>query len=260
MTEHEPIDVERLHKACPSVKFEYHPSLDSTQQRAALLAAGGERGPLVVVAEVQTAGRGRGGNRWWTGRGSLALSLLVDPRDWQLAAEAVPARSLAAGVAVVAAVQPALYPHNVGLHWPNDVYVARRKLSGILIDVLADGRHIVGIGLNVNNSFAAAPADVRERGTSMFDLTGRHHDRTDVLARLIDELATALGRLGSDAAGLGREFQNLCLQIDDWLEIAVGERIVAGRCLGVAPDGALLLETASGVERLYSGVTVGERP
>lgn len=258
MTDHEPIDVERLHRACPSVKFEYHGSLDSTQQRASLLAAGGERGPLVVVADEQTAGRGRGANRWWTGRGSLAFSLLVDPRDWQLAAEAIPARSLAAGVAVVAAVQPALYPHNVGLHWPNDVYVARRKLSGILIDVLADGRHIVGIGLNVNNSFAAAPAEVRDRGTSMFDLTGRHHDRTDVLATLIDELATALGRLGSDPAALGVEFQNLCLQVDDWLEIAVGGRIVAGRCLGVTPDGARLVETASGVERLYSGVTVGE--
>ncbi len=121
-------------------------------------------------------------------------------------------------------------------------------MSGILIDVLADRRHVVGIGLNVNNSFAAARADVRERGTSMFDLTGRHHDRTDVLAKLIDGLATALGRLGSDAAGLGREFQNLCLQVDEWLEIAVGERIVAGRCLGVAADGTLLIETTSGVE------------
>src|SRR5258708_4104886 len=76
------------------------------------LSAGGSGGPLLVVGDSQTAGRGRGANRWWTGPGSMAFSLLFDPRDWGLAGEAVPARSLAAGVAVVSAVRPALYPHN----------------------------------------------------------------------------------------------------------------------------------------------------
>ncbi len=73
----------------------------------------------------------------------------------------MPLRSLAAGVAVVSAVRPAIAPQQVGLHWPNDVFVGPRKLAGILIDVLADGRHILGIGLNVNNSLADAPDDVR---------------------------------------------------------------------------------------------------
>jgi BirA family transcriptional regulator, biotin operon repressor / biotin---[acetyl-CoA-carboxylase] ligase len=248
------IDVDRLLADLPLVGVEYHESLDSTQDRAAELAASGGRGPVLVVADRQTAGRGRGANRWWTGSGSLAFSLLLDPRQWQLAAEAVPARSLAAGVAVVAAVAPALYPHNVGLRWPNDVYVGSRKLSGILIDVLADGRHIVGIGLNVNNSFDGAPAEVRDRGTSMFDLTGRRHDRTTVLAGVIDELAQVLARLGTDPTSVGEQFQDLCVQTGQMLRVAVGDRIREGRCLGIAPNGALLLETESGIQQLYSGV------
>jgi BirA family biotin operon repressor/biotin-[acetyl-CoA-carboxylase] ligase len=248
------IDVDRLLGQCALVAVEYHPSLDSTQDRATALAAAGERGPMLVLADRQTAGRGRGANRWWTGPGSLAFSLLVDPRDWGMAGEAVPARSLAAGVAVVTAVRPALYPHNVGLHWPNDVFVAGRKLSGILIDVLADGRHVLGVGLNVNNRLDDAPADVRARATSMIDLTGRRHDRTSVLAAVLDELIHVLSQTGDDAVPLGAQFQELCLQTGELLEVVAGGRSVVGRCLGIAPDGALLLETDAGVRQLYSGV------
>jgi BirA family biotin operon repressor/biotin-[acetyl-CoA-carboxylase] ligase len=255
MPDHDRIEVDRFRQLCGAAEIEYHETLDSTQDRAASLAAAGPRRPTVIVADRQTAGRGRGSNRWWTGPGSLAFSLLWDPADWAMAGPAVPARSLAAGVAVVAAVQPALYPHNVGLHWPNDVYVGRGKLSGILIDVLADGRHILGVGLNVNNSFAGAPDEVRDRGTSMLDLTGLRHDRTSVLAEVVNQLSEVLTRSAADPASVGQQFQQLCLQTGEWLEIAVGERIVSGRCLGVAADGALLIETDAGTQRLYSGVT-----
>jgi BirA family biotin operon repressor/biotin-[acetyl-CoA-carboxylase] ligase len=248
------IDVERLRTAGTLAAVEYHESLDSTQDRAAALAAEGARGPLLIVADRQTAGRGRGANRWWTGPGSLAFSLLFDPRDFGLVGHAVPARSLAAGVAVVAAVRGALYPHVVGLHWPNDVFVGERKLAGILIDVLADNRHILGIGLNVNNRFDDAPADVRARATSMIDLTDRPHDRTGVLVEVIAQLARLLAQTEADTTALGRDFQELCLQTGQWLEVLVGNQIVAGRCLGIAADGALQIETAEGVRQLYSGV------
>jgi BirA family transcriptional regulator, biotin operon repressor / biotin---[acetyl-CoA-carboxylase] ligase len=254
MSADDTIDVDRLLAQCALAAVEYHESLDSTQDRAAALAAEGARGPILVVADRQTAGRGRGANRWWTGPGSLAFSLLFDPRDWGLAGEAVPARSLAAGVAVVSAVRPALYPHNVGLHWPNDVFVAGRKLSGILIDVLADGRHVLGVGLNVNNRLDDAPADVRARATSMIDLTGRRHNRTELLVGLLDELARVLAHSGADAVSLGAQFQELCLQTGELLEVVAGGRSLVGRCLGIAPDGALLIETEGGVRQLYSGV------
>ena len=188
----------------------------------------------MIVADRQLAGRGRGSNRWWTGRGSLAFSLLFEPSVWGLTPAAVPLRSLAAGVAVAAAVTPRLYPHHVGLHWPNDVYVAERKLAGILVDLLADGRHVLGIGLNVNNSLAAAPADVRDRATSMLDLTGMRHDRTAVLLDILAELASAFRQSAAEPEQFGTRFHDLCLQVGQPLVIETAGQSIAGRCLGIA--------------------------
>ncbi len=247
------IDVPRLLAHSFLAGAEYHATLESTQDRAQAAAAAGERGPLLIVADQQTAGRGRGNNRWWTGPGSLAFSLLVDPALWDLPAGAAPLRSLAAGVAVVAAIAPHLHPHRVGLHWPNDVYVGPRKLAGILIDLLADGRHILGIGLNVNNSLAAAPAEVRDRATSLGDLTARHHDRTGLLLDILSELAATFRQAAAEPEAFGRRFQDLCLQIGERLTVTAHGTSTAGRCRGIAADGALLLETERGVQRIYSG-------
>jgi BirA family transcriptional regulator, biotin operon repressor / biotin---[acetyl-CoA-carboxylase] ligase len=254
MTQPDAIDVQRLLAESFLAAAEHYATLGSTQDRAQAAAAQGARGPLLIVADEQTAGRGRGANRWWTGPGSLAFSLLFDPAVWNLSTTALPMRSLAAGVAVVAAVTPRLYPHHVGLHWPNDVFVGGRKLAGILIDVLSDGRHILGVGLNVNNSLSAAPADVRDRATSMFDLTGMRHDRTDLLLDVLAELAAVFQQSAAEPAAFGARFQDLCLQVGKPLVIHAGGAATAGHCRGIAADGALLLETERGLEKFYSGV------
>ena len=78
--------------------------------------------------------------------------------------------------------------HQVGIHWPNDVHVRisqpqgeadDRKLAGILVEVLPDRRHVIGIGLNVNNTLADAPAELRDTAATLRDLSGREHDRTE---------------------------------------------------------------------------------
>src|SRR5262245_46107533 len=139
---------------------EHHAVLDSTQTRARALAEDvvGQKIalPALVVADSQTAGRGRASNRWWTGEGSLAFSILVDPEQFGFPRRAVPRLSLAAGVAIVDAVAPRLADSPPGLHWPNDVYVGQGKLAGILVEVLPSGLHIVGVGLNSNNASANA--------------------------------------------------------------------------------------------------------
>ena len=248
------LDLDRLAQSAELARVEYHPTLGSTQLRAHELARAANCGPLplLIVADQQTAGRGRGSNRWWTGLGSLAFSLLLDPADWQLPREPQPGRSLAVGAAIVETVRPLVAAHPVGLHWPNDVYAGGKKLAGVLIDVLQGGRHVVGVGLNVNNSLAAAPDDVRARATSLVELAGRPFDRTEVLAALITNLAKALRGLSADAA-FGRRFHEMALQTGQQLSVNVGGVRTTGRCLGIDPDGALLLETASGPQRFYSG-------
>ncbi len=252
---HEPVEVERLLASGLVASVQYFDTLGSTQDRAHELARGATPPlPLLVVAEEQTAGRGRGQNQWWTGRGSLAFSLLIDPAAWGLSAEASPQRSLAAGVAIVDTLAPHLPHQRVGLHWPNDVYAGGRKLAGVLVDVLADDRHVIGIGLNVNNPLAGAPADVMARAASMCELACRRFDRTALLVDLLAALKAAFHSYGAEPAELGQRFNALCLQIGEELTVDVAGRQSSGICQGIGPDGALLLQTPAGLARFYSGV------
>ncbi len=248
------IDVDRLLAETFLAHAECHTQLDSTQFRARALAeAGRVSAPALVVADRQTAGRGRGSNRWWTGEGSLAFSLLVDPQQFGFPPRVVPRLSLAAGVAVIDAIAPRLSGQTLGLHWPNDVNVGRGKLAGILVEVLPDGRHIIGVGLNSNNTAADAPREIRESIATLADLTGRAHDHTDLLVALVENLEATLVQLGEPVERLGERFDLLCLQRGEVLTVHQGEQKITGRCTGIAPDGALLLETPAGRQAVLSG-------
>lgn len=234
---------------------EHHESLGSTNDRAREWAA---ELPLdqsaLVVADEQTAGRGRGSNRWWTGSGSIACSLLFTPSRAGIAVAQSHLISLAAAVAIVDAAAPFI-PGNkvVGLHWPNDVFADGRKLAGILVESLAGGRHILGFGVNVNNSVADAPPDVQNVATTIRDLSGREVSRTAMLAAILEQLETALAALAADSAALCRRANQCCLQHGRTLALESGGRTIVGVCGGVADDGALLLDTERGRERFFSG-------
>src|SRR5258707_11431226 len=104
------LDRRRLAENSSLARVEWRETLTSTQDLAHQMARAEDRGPLplLVVAEEQTAGRGRGTNRWWTGRGSLAFSLVFDPADWALSRQPLPERSLVIGVAIIDTVMPRL--------------------------------------------------------------------------------------------------------------------------------------------------------
>lgn len=248
-----PISVARLRADSKLASVEYHASIGSTQDQTHSLAASGGL-PLLVVTEEQTAGRGRGSNTWWAGQGGLAFSLAFDPSDYELPRQPIPQASLAAGIALIETVMRSMGDVFIGLHWPNDVFAAGRKLAGILIDVLPGGRHIVGVGLNVNNSFDGAPDDVRQRAVSMLELTGRPLDRTEVLLAFLQEFDEALHQLAKDPVTLGARFHDNCLQIGQDLTIEHANRRTTGRCAGIAADGALLLDTLAGRQKFYSGI------
>jgi BirA family biotin operon repressor/biotin-[acetyl-CoA-carboxylase] ligase len=210
--------------------------------------------PLLIVADEQTAGRGRGANRWWTGKGSLACSLLVDVDDFGFEPRRSPLVSLAAAVAIARTARPRLPSHTVGVHWPNDVFVEERKLAGVLVEILADRRVIVGIGLNTNNSLRDAPQPLQKTATTLFELTGAQHDNAQILLELLAHLASGLAQLTSAPEQTAAEANEMCLQRGQTLAIQSGRRLIRGRCLGIDADGGLLLDTAEGRRKFYSGV------
>ena len=208
---------------------------------------------LLVVADRQTSGRGRGSNRWWTGEGSLAFSIVFDPVRFELVRRAVPQVSLTAAVALIDALAPLIGEHAIGLHWPNDIYASGRKLAGILVDVQPDGRHIVGVGVNTNSSLAEVPAELRDSVATLHWLTGRLTDHTDLLAVFLDQFAVALRMLSQTPEAFGARFDTLCLQHGELLTVRNGDERSTGRCAGIAADGALLLDTDQGRRAFYSG-------
>jgi BirA family biotin operon repressor/biotin-[acetyl-CoA-carboxylase] ligase len=259
------IDVVRILRETAVARAEYRPTLSSTNDRAAECASQGVTDlPLVVVTEEQTAGRGRGSNRWWTGPGGLAFSLLVDAQTVAADQTRSPLVALATAVAVVDAVAPLLPGRQVGIHWPNDVLVRmapgadQRKLSGILVEVLPDRRHIIGIGLNTNNTVADAPAELKTTIATLRDLSGRQCDQTGVLIDLFRRLEQEFSRLRSDANAVAARADELCLQRGRTLTLQREDRKITGCCRGIAADGALLLETPNGVEAFYSGTVSRE--
>jgi BirA family transcriptional regulator, biotin operon repressor / biotin---[acetyl-CoA-carboxylase] ligase len=245
--------------------IEHHAEIDSTNVRA-VEVSGREalECPYVVLASNQTAGRGRGANRWWSAPGALTFSLVIDARQLDLPGERWPQVALAAGLAVCHAIEPLISPAVVALKWPNDVFLsakgcAAKKAGGILVEAPAAsaGRLVIGIGLNVNNAFAAAPAELREVGTSMIDVAGRPLDRCAVLLSVLEQLGHWLPALAIGNQVLIEQWRRYCLLTGKRVRLQSGSRLVEGLCGGIDESGRLLLVTDRGMESFASGTVIG---
>ena len=138
----------------------------------------------VAVTDHQTEGRGRLGRDWEDVPGTaLLVSVLLHPR---VASERLPELSPAAGRAVAAAVA-AVTGLEAGVKFPNDVLVGGRKTAGVLAEA-AEGRVVLGIGVNVNQTAEQLPAETRLPATSLRLETGRRTDRAELLVAILEEL------------------------------------------------------------------------
>lgn len=240
--------------------LEHHAEIGSTNDRALELSATEDLPtPALVLADRQNAGRGRGTNRWWSADGALTFSLVLDPEQIAVPTQRWPQVSLTAAVAIVSALEPFAPSVRFGVKWPNDVHAEGRKISGILVEVpnhpgRVGRRIILGIGINVNNSWQSAPEELRAVGTALTDLTGTAHSMTDVLLGLLDELQTRLGQLSQSDARLVDAWQSLCVLRGRQVEVDLGQRIAAGACAGIDAEGALILDSPTGSERLWGGI------
>lgn len=253
------IDPSRLRQALGPMAGRFDvDALDCCTSTNALLldrAAQGAPAGTVLVADQQTAGRGRRGRPWAsTPANSLTFSLL-----WRWPAD--PARlaglSLAVGLALARGLE-ALGLHPVGLKWPNDIYAAgpegEAKLGGILVELAADRRGIsvvIGIGLNLK-----APAqDVLGQAAAGLDGLGVVPERHLLLATLLRELAMTLDAfLSRGFAPLLPAWQARHIWQGQRVCLCDGTRLLAeGRCLGADEEGRLLLATTAGIERFLVG-------
>jgi BirA family transcriptional regulator, biotin operon repressor / biotin---[acetyl-CoA-carboxylase] ligase len=237
------VDADRLAAVCGVPEVVLFRRVGSTLDVAHDRAARGAGGGVLVLADEQTSGRGRQGRHWVSESGAgIWLTLVERPAD----ASAVHVLSLRLGLHA-AGVLDEFAPSPIGLKWPNDLYVAGRKLAGILVEARwREGKLdwlAIGFGLNVRAPRGMPDAGALRAGSR----------RLDVLARLVPALRTAASEVGDL-----RPEERAAYAARD---IALGRRCrepVAGTIAGIDAAGALLIQSGEETRAVRAGSLVLE--
>jgi BirA family biotin operon repressor/biotin-[acetyl-CoA-carboxylase] ligase len=268
--------------------IELHEELGSSNDRALELACVDDVDlPALIVARHQSAGRGRGTNKWWSADGALTFSLLLDPTQLGISTAKWPRLSLATAVAVCDALAEqarwalpttgdelpneeelvsSAHPTRrtspqaarLGIKWPNDVMLDGAKVCGILIEspggaAPAKDRLVIGIGINVNNSCREGMQDSGPNRIALRDVSRQKHNLQDILEAVLRAICVRLGQIGRNDSRLAKSWQDKCWLTEQCVEVQSGSTWIEGICLGIDTDGALLIENVFGVHRVRSG-------
>ncbi len=223
------LDIARIRREFPDRRIDYYATIDSTMHAAAGCPVG-----TVVVAEEQTAGQGRHGHSWHSAAGAgIYCSIVLEP---------APVLTLALGLAAADAIAT-VSGVTCDLRWPNDVLLGRKKVAGILVQ-LVEGRAVAGIGINLNQD--AFPEELAEVATSLRMWTGREACPTGLLIALLravdsfakeekDNILRLFTHASSYAAGRR-------------VTVDVPDGVIVGTTAGLDADGFLIVRQDDGTD------------
>ncbi len=244
----------------PGLEVHVYDELGSTNAEASRLAREGVREGTVVVAEHQTAGRGRLDRRWEAPpRSSLTFSVVLHP---QVSVDHWPWLPLLTGYAVLRCLRDGGIGQRASLKWPNDVLIDDRKVAGILVERIGTdtgAAAIVGIGLNVSMTEAELPVPT---ATSLLLATGHAPDRTDLLTGLLQTLLTTYAEWAPDAGtprtpALRAAYTSACSTLQQTVRADLpGGEAVTGQAIGVDEAGRLVIANTSGSRAIGAGDVV----
>jgi BirA family biotin operon repressor/biotin-[acetyl-CoA-carboxylase] ligase len=254
VSEREPLDPEAVRRLLAGSGFGenvvYLDRIDSTNRLAKELASSGAPEGTVVIAETQTAGRGRLGRHWVSpSHLNLLFSVIVRP-------ECPPEDLFGLTMALALGATEAIHEECglvVKIKWPNDLYVSGKKLGGLLTEFALEGRRaayaVLGLGLNVNWS-PQQEKGILQPATSILDETGKRTPRGALLATILRRFELLYQRLRSGGLGEILRYRNEhCMVLGrEVLVMGQGED-VKGVALRIDRDGALVIRERSGTER-----------
>jgi BirA family transcriptional regulator, biotin operon repressor / biotin---[acetyl-CoA-carboxylase] ligase len=237
-------------------RIDYYDEVGSTQRVAAELAEQGVAQGTVVIAEQQTAGRGRMGRQWHSPSGvNLYATTILRPT---MPIAEVPRLSLVAGVAAAEALEMAA-PGIVALKWPNDVWLNGRKAGGIIAEAVTDASHglqcvLLGVGLNLNLAARDIPVELRDKATSVLVETGYPCDRTAIALTLLQRLNSRYMETERRGfAAVRPVWERYSALTGRPVTVVDGDSRITGTVTGIDEDGALMLTTAEGPTRILTG-------
>ena len=246
-------------------EFRFLAETDSTNRDAGAAGAAGAAEGLLIAANTQTAARGRMDRGWFSPADvNLYFSLLLRPDVAPHNAISLP---LVIGLAVaegLSACEPSLQPK---IKWPNDIYVAGKKLCGILCEIHLKGDAtdylVAGVGINVNVTMQQMPADLHATATSIITETGKALTRENLLAAILNRFEPLYDQWRAFGfKALVQQVNMLDALRGKPIRMELSGKPIEGTASGIQHDGALLLRTPQGLVPVYSGeahiLTVGE--
>lgn len=246
----DPVEIRQLAPSCDWSVLIFD-SIDSTNAEALRAIERFQAAPFLVLAERQTAGRGRRGRKWVSPFAeNIYYSLVLRIEGGMRQLEGL---SLVVGLAVMQALRELGVP-GVGLKWPNDVLVGQKKIAGILLELVgdpADVCHVVlGVGINVNMQMTD---EVDQQWTSMRLESGQMFDRNRLVAKIGMMLQKYLERHQVDGfSAIQAEWEQNHLWQGRAVSLIAGVNQINGEVLGIDSQGALRLKV-DGVEKVFSG-------
>jgi BirA family biotin operon repressor/biotin-[acetyl-CoA-carboxylase] ligase len=250
------IDLARMQSMLPvrglGQPFHFFETIGSTNDYAKELAQRDAPHGTLVVADEQTAGKGRGDKRWLTPKGSgLAFSLILRPQ------RSMHQRIGSVGCMTTLAVQEALLQEGVEaeIKWPNDALIEGRKVAGILVEAAWQGADlaslVLGVGINVKPASVPPDEQLDYPATCVETVLGKSVDRMVLMLGVLESIARWWPRLGSKRMA---KVINIKLAFRGrQIELVGGERVIRGIIKGMKPDGRLQLKTESGMISVGAG-------
>jgi BirA family transcriptional regulator, biotin operon repressor / biotin---[acetyl-CoA-carboxylase] ligase len=222
------------------------PEVASTNTLAMELAAKAAYDGAVVIAETQTSGKGRLGRKWISPKGNLYFSVILRPN---IPIYKAPLITLMGAVAVASAIRTQCEVQ-AAIKWPNDIYVAGKKVSGLLTEMSAEQdriKHIVlGIGVDVNMGLGALPPEVRATTTTLAAETGKRVDRTLLLRQLFRELEHWYQAFLRNDAEVLEAWSALNMTIGNRVTVGGPDETLEGQAQGIDSDGRLIISLDDG--------------
>lgn len=225
-------------KTVASLKIIHYKSLQSTNTSTYQLAQESAPEWTVMVAEVQTRGRGREGKKWESPKGGLWFSVLLRPK---ILTTRLPLLQFLAAIATRRALEDET-GLSVKLKWPNDLVLGTGKLGGILIESKTLGDRvsfaILGIGLNVNQNKAQLPPGA----ISLRLVSGKQHDLRTLLRAVLDQIRSSLDDMDHPSRIMEEWWRN-CIHRPLRIQVTRANDTITGISRGIDEDGSLLIET-----------------
>ena len=242
--------------------IEIHRTIDSTNQRAKVLAQEGAVHGTLVVSEEQTIGRGRLGRSWASpARLGIWMSLILRP---SFPPEHAPRMTVLAGLAVTEGIHR-ITGLEAFIKWPNDIILNTKKVCGILTEMQADPDLIdyvvVGIGMNVNTTKAGFPPELRDSATSL-KLEGKTTiDRCRLLAAVIDayEEVYDIYVTTGDFSDIMKDYKKKCITLGRQIRVTGPTESFEGRAVNLTDDCRLVVETQTCENRIIASGDVSVR-